>query len=102
MYSLGLRIPVHRIVQLVVRTAALFTLCVCVCVCVCVVLEMALDKRLDSQQISVGKAGGTFKLVLGGVLSAPTNAFSKRSIITCAPVPGHLRYRYEPTLGCVE
>ena len=48
--------------------------------------------------MSVGKAGGTFELLFGGVLTIPADAVTRRLTIKCARVPGHERYRFEPTL----
>jgi len=54
--------------------------------------------RLDTQEISVRKSGGTFELHFGGVLTVQADTVSKRTTVTCARVPDHQRYRFEPTL----
>ena len=51
-------------------------------------------RRLET----VGRSGGTFPLQLGGVLTVPVDAVTRRTTITCTRLPAHLRYRHEPTL----
>jgi len=58
--------------------------------------------RLDSQQISVPKSGGSFQLEFGGLLTVQADTFNKRTTLTCAGVPPDQRYRFEPTLRCAQ
>ena len=68
------------------------------CLIVDAVFVLNVPRRLDTQRMSVGRAGGSFDLEFGGVMTVPPEAVSKRTTVTCARVPGHQRYRFEPTL----